>query len=208
MRYLAAALGLAITLSLAACGGGESDDTGAHGAPVSPAAAKPAAPANLTWGQPAEVTGYNMTKIRVTPQAVLYHRGPYTSGLEGPENGWYAIISVKAEPLSKPDSTAGGAGGGGFQWRGSGQTLAETDGNTSSTPWVGSAPEFGVDAPIEPGDPREGILTFDIPSKTGGRLVYLSPEDMTITASWDIPAADQGTTPGIVKVRKRIKLFS
>lgn len=204
MRHLAAIALLA--LALTACGGGDSKSGGQKSA-GSPTAAKPTPAATLTWGQPAEVYGYNFTKIRVTPTAVLYHRGPYTSGLEGPENGWYAIISVKAEALSKPDSPAGGAGGGGFEWRGSGQTLTEMDGNTSSTPWVGSAPEFGVDSPIEAGDPREGIVTFDVPAK-GGRLVYMSPADNTISAAWTLPDADQGSTPGMVKVRKRIKLFS
>ena len=98
-------------------------------------------------------------------------------------------------------------GGGGFQWRGAGQTIDGMDGNASTAPWVGSVPEFGIDSLIEVGDPREGVETFDVPAK-GGRLVYLSPEDFTITAEWVLPADSQGTSPAMTKVKKEIVKFS
>lgn len=204
MRNIALAATLAAAaLALTACGGG--DDKPPAAAPAKAPAATPSAK-TLTFGQPAEVLGTDDVRMRVTPTAVLYHRGPY-KGVDKPENGWYIAIAVKAEAINQPGTTAGGAGGGGFEWRGSGQTITAMDGNASSTPWVGAVPELTVDQPIEVGDPREGIETFDIPAK-GGRLVYLNPDDSSITAAWDLPAADQGSTPAMVKVKKRIKLFT
>lgn len=204
MRTLPIAATLtAAALALTACGGSDNKPP-AGTAAKPPAATPPTATRTVAWGQPAEVLGANQTKIRVTPQALLYDKGSKDAGT--PDNGWFVAISVKAEATTGPDTTSGGMYGGGFQWRGSGQTITEMDGEASNTAWVGASPEFGVDSPIEPGDPREGIVTFDVPAK-GGRLVYLSPEDNTITASWTIPPADQGSTPGLTKVRKRIKLF-
>lgn len=202
--FVVAATLTAATLALTACGGGDDKPSTAPGVKA-PAATHPTATRTVAWGQPAEVLGANQTTIRVTPQALLYDKGSKDAGT--PANGWFVAISVKAEATTGPDTTSGGMYGGGFQWRGAGQTITEMDGEASNTAWVGASPEFTVDSPIEPGDPREGIVTFDIPSKTGGQLVYLSPEDNTITASWDIPAADQGSTPGLTKVRKRIQLF-
>lgn len=86
-----------------------------------------------------------------------------------------------------------------------GETISGTDGNASSTPWVGAVNEFGADIPIEPGSPEVWIETFDVPAKDGGRLLYLSPKDNSIT-SWPLPSADQGE--GLDKVRARIKKFS
>lgn len=209
IKPLAFACAAVVVLTLAACGdSGTSGTSEEAGREVGAAGPPTPATQRLAWGQPAEVLGYDQTKIRVTPTGLLYHKGPYNSGLDGPENGWYVAIAIKAEALGKPDTTAGGAGGGGFEWRGTGQTITAMDGSASGSPWVGAVAEFSVDSPIEPGDPRVGIETFDIPSKTGGRLVYLSPEDHTITATWDLPAADQGTGLELTKVRKRIKLFS
>jgi hypothetical protein len=205
LTSIATATVLAAAL-MTGCGTGSDDHAPAAGTSGGQASATPATK-QLAFGQPAEVLGYNLTKIRVTPTAVLYHRGPYTSGVDGPENGWFVAIAVKAEALQKPDTTAGGAGGGGFQWRGAGQTISGIDGNAVGTPWVGAVPEFGTDSPIEPGDPREGVETFDVPAK-GGRLVYLSPEDHTITAAWTLPAEDEGASPAMVTVQKRIKEFS
>lgn len=209
MRHLAIPAGiLAAALTLTACGSGNTDDPKAAPSPSwSNPGAIPNETQKLAFGQPATVLGTDDVRMRVTPTAVLYHRGPYKDG-DKPENGWYIAISVKAEALDQTGTVAAGAGGGGFEWRGAGQTITAMDGNTSGTPWVGSVPELTVDQPIEVNDPREGIETFDIPSKAGGRLVYLSPEDDSITATWDLPSADQGSTPGMVKVRKRIKLFT
>lgn len=206
MRNLTIAATLtAAALALTACGGG--GDKKPEAAPPAKAPAATPGPKKLAFGQPAEVLGTDDVRLRVTPTAVLYHRGPY-KGVDGPENGWFVAIAIKAEAIDQPGTTAGGAGGGGFEWRGSGQTITAMDGNSSSTPWVGAVPELTVDQPIEVGDPREGIETFDIPAKAGGRLVYLNPDDSSITATWDLPAADQGSTPAIVKVRKRIKMFT
>lgn len=197
----------AITVLLAAgvltgCGGQTAD-----GPEAQPASNTPPAPKTqrLAWEQSAEVLGANLSKIRVTPLGVLYTRGNEEGGKA--ENGWFVVFAVKAEALTTPETTAGGAGGGGFQWRGAGQTIDSGDGNAVSTAWVGAVPEFGIDQPIEVGDPREGIETFDVPARNG-RLVYISPEDYSITATWNIPAADQGSTPALTKVRQRIKLFS
>lgn len=207
MRTLAlTAILAAAALSLTACGSGDGQSKAAPASTWSNPGAIPATPQKLTLGQAAMVLGTDDVQMRVTPTAVLYDRGPYNSGLDGPENGWYIAIAVKAEAIDQPGTTAGGAGGGGFEWRGSGQTITAMDGNTSASPWIGAVPELTVDEPIEVGDPREGIETFDIPAK-GGRLVYLNPEDSSITATWDLPTAEQGSTPALVKVRKRIKLF-
>ncbi|MFB4317273.1 hypothetical protein [Actinomadura sp. 21ATH] len=66
-------------------------------------------------------------------------------------------------------------------------------------------PYQGIDNPIEPGSPEIAIETFDVPTKTGGRLLYISPEDSSIV-SWPLPATDQGQ--GLNEVRKQIKRFS
>jgi hypothetical protein len=199
MRLAPAITATAIALSLTAC---SSDAPSGEAKPVS--TPSPAGPQSkqLTWGQPAEVLGTNLRKLRVTPIGVLYHRGPY-NGVDGPQEGWFIAIAVKAEAVTAPEAPAGGAGGGGFSWRGAGQTI---DGiSAASAPWEGSVNGFGVDTPLEPGSPEVGIVTFDVPTKTGGRLLYVSPEDASIT-SWPLPAADQGT--GLDGVRKQIKRFS
>jgi hypothetical protein len=205
MRYMIALI--AAVLLAAGCGG-EADteqDSAAPSTAAPKAAATPAGPQTrqVAWGQPAEVLGTNLEKMRVTPIGVLYHKGPY-KGVDGPENGWFVAIAVKAEALTSAETVAGGAGGGGFHWRGNSQTMSPGDGNAVATPWVGEVNEFGVDTLIEPGSPEVGIVTFDVLAK-GGRLLYLSPADNSIT-SWDLPMADQGT--GLDKVRERIKLFS
>jgi hypothetical protein len=60
------------------------------------------------------------------------------------------------------------------------------------------------------------VLARSITSVTAGaeacgrnrETTYLNPEDQSITASRDMPAADQGSTPGLAEVRKRIEMFS
>lgn len=188
MRIAAITALLAVAV-ITGCGGQTKSESGAQPAVTTPPTPKTQ---RLTWGQPAEVLGANLTKIRVTPLGVLYERGG--GEVETAANGWFVVIAVKAEALTKPDTTSGGAGGGGFEWRGAGQTINSIDGNTTTTAWIGAVPEFGITEPIEVGDPREGIETFDVPAK-GGRLVYISPEDYSISATWDIPAADQGSPP-------------
>lgn len=199
---------LVLAAALAVCGcssseGGTEAKPGSDDFTQGQASPSAPQPRQLAWGQPAEVLGANLRKLRVTPIGVLYHRGPYKD-TEGPENGWFVAIAIKAEAVDGVESVAGGAGGGGFHWRGGGQTLWSGDGNAVATPWVGAVPELG-DAPIEPGSPEVGIETFDVPSKAGGRLLYISPEDNSIT-SWVLPSSDQGV--GLDKVRARIKLFS
>ncbi|WP_242886496.1 hypothetical protein [Actinomadura litoris] len=203
MPKLAVLAAVTVALTLTGCGGDDKPDTGKQAAAAAPAPRAMPTAQRLTWGEAAQVSGSKGGKIRVTPLAVLYTPGAKQS--DKAENGLYAVIALKVEAVDKPDTTAGGAGGGGLQWRGAGQTIDTGDGNTATTAWIGAVPEF--DSLIEPGDPREGIETFDVPSK-GGRLVYLNPEDQTIAASWDMPATDQGSTLGLAKVHKRIKMFS
>ncbi|MFC4906651.1 hypothetical protein [Actinomadura gamaensis] len=203
-RTIAASATTAILLlGLAACGGGSKHaDQPTNAAPTPGETAQKPSPKSLKWGEPAEVTGHNFKKLRVTPVGLLYSKGPYKDG-DGPENGWFIALAIKAEAVQEPDSTAGGAGGGGFQWRGASQTITEMDGN-STAPWAGAANGFGVDEPLQPGSPEVGIVTLDIPAK-GGRLLYVDPGDHSIT-SWTLPTVDQGT--GLDKVRKRIKMFT
>lgn len=164
---------------------------------ITPAAAK-----NYPWGQPATVVGENGGQIKVTPLGILYHKGPYTSGVQGPANGWFVAIALRAEAVNKQDDFVAPIGGGGWRWRGQEQTIDTVAGNATSAPWAGSSvPHFGD--PIEPGSPEMGVETLDIPVK-GGRLLYVAA-DQSIT-SWDLPAADTGT--GLDKVRARIKEFS
>jgi hypothetical protein len=197
------ALLLATLLPLAACGGGGAEGKPGGGPTGQPTSTAPAAPKDLAWGQPATVTGHNGHQLKVTPVGVLYHRGPYQDG-DRPENGWFVALALKVEALQQPDAPAAPISGGGLRWRGANQTITTVDGNATSAPWVGSVNEFGTDAPIEPGSPEVGIESFDIPTK-GGRLLYVSPVDQSIT-SWTLPAADQGT--GLDKVRMKIKQFS
>ncbi|MUN36103.1 hypothetical protein [Actinomadura litoris] len=202
MPKLAVLVAVTVALTVTGCGGEDEPDTEKQAAAAAPAPSAMPTTQRLTWGEAAQVSGSNGGRIRVTPLAVLYTPGAKQSGKA--ENGLYAVISLKVEAVDKPDTTAGGAGGG-LQWRGAGRTIATGDGNTATTAWIGAVPEF--DSLIEPGRPREGIETFDVPSK-GGRLVYLNPEDRTIAASWDMPATDQGSTLGLAKVHKRIRMFS
>lgn len=198
MRLTPAIAAVVLSMALAAC---------SSGTPVSESesstAPRPSVPQikQLAWGQPAEVLGTNLRKLRVTPFGLLYHRGPY-NGIDGPANGWFVAIAVKAEAITQPETVAGGAGGGGFSWRGAGQTI-DIVGN--SAPWEGSVNLFSVDVPLEPGSPEAAIVTFDVPSKTGGRLLYVSPEDQSIV-SWTLPSTDQGR--GLEGVRKQIARFS
>jgi hypothetical protein len=199
---------LPVVLAAALAAGCSSPSSDANaGKPASPAnddytegVITPAAPQNLRWGQAGEVVGENSGKIRVTPQGLMYHRGPY-KGTDKPENGWFIAIALKAEALTQQDDFVAPAGGGGFRWRGQGQTIWGGEGNASSTPWVGAVPEFGD--PIEPGSPESGIETFDVPVK-GGRLLYINADESIV--SWELPAGDTGI--GLDKVRARIKLFS
>jgi hypothetical protein len=197
---------IALTLAATALTACSSNDKGA--APnddYTQGQTTPAGPQSkqVAWGQPAEVLGTNLRKMRVTPVGVLYHRGPY-NGVDGPQEGWFVAIAVRAEAIGSPEAPAGGAGGGGFSWRGGGETI-DGIGSSVSAPWEGSVNGFGVDTPLEPGSPEIGIVTYYVPTKAGGRLLYISPEDQSIV-SWPLPAADQGT--GLDAVRKQIKRFS
>lgn len=209
MRRVAVPFTLAAVLVLAGCSG-DGGDTAEPPAAAQPnddftqGEVKPTSK-TYTFGQSAVVVGAAGGQLKVTPVGVLYHRGPYNSDLDGPANGWYVAVAAKVEAIDSPEAVAGGAGGGGFHWRGSGQTIWSGDGNATSAPWAGAVNGFGVDVPIEPGSPEVGVETFDVPAKEGGRLLYLSPEDNSIT-SWPLPAEDTGT--GLDKVRARIKLFS
>jgi hypothetical protein len=202
-RTLAAALALALTLAATGCSDSADPDSGP---PVTGSPSASAAPQSkqVAWGAPADVLGMDMRPMRVTPVGVLYHKGPYQDG-DKPENGWYLAIAIQAEAATSPEALVVGANGGGFEWRGSGQTIASWDGGATTAPWVGSVNEFTVDRPLEPGSPEVGITTFDVPSKNGGRLLYVSPKDNSITW-WPVPPADQGT--GLTKVRAKIKEFS
>lgn len=153
------------------------------------------------FGQPATVAGADGGHLTVTPVGVLYHRGPYTSGLEGPANGWYAAVALRVEAVGGQDRPLAPAEGGGWRWRAGEQQIDTVDGNTATSPWVGEVPEFGD--PILPGRPQAGVVTFDVPAK-GGELQYVAA-DGSVT-SWTVPAADTGS--GLDKVRARIKLFS
>ncbi|MFG2006841.1 hypothetical protein ACGFNU_47620 [Spirillospora sp. NPDC048911] len=200
-RVVGSVLLVATLLTSTACGG-TNDEPGA--APknndFTQGVVTPAAPKNLPWGQPGIVTGESGGQIKVTPVGVLYHRGPY-KGSDPPENGWFVAIALRAEAVTKQDDFVAPAGGGGFRWRGDGQTIWGGEGGTSTNVWVGAVPEFGD--PIEPGSPEDGVETFDIPAK-GGRLLYINADESIV--SWQLPTADTGT--GLAKVRARIKEFS
>jgi len=204
MRKIITVTALLAVLALSACSGGDPATPGAGrsaGASTSPTQPQPK---RLAWGQPAEVIGAKGGKLRITPLGVLYHRGPYTSGVDGPENDWFVVIALKAEAIDKPDSPQPPMSGGGFMWQGNSEKITSIDGNATSTPWVGAVNEFS-NVPIQPGESEVGIETFDVPTKTGGRLIYVNADDQSVT-SWDLPSTDQGT--GLDKVRKRIKMFS
>lgn len=205
MRIVAVALPLALALSIAGCGGnngtGPTPTEGDQGDVIGTSAAPPA-PVRLQWGQPGEVTGAGGSKVKLLPLGILYSKGPY-KGLEGPENGWYVALAVRAAPTTQADGPDESLTGSGFMWQGAEQKLTPGDGNTGGSPWVGTINEFG-NIPIQPGESEVGVLTFDIPVK-GGRLLYVDPIDQSIT-SWDLPTATGGT--GLSKVVQRIKKFS
>ena len=198
-RLLATAA-LAAVVALSGC----SSSGGKAGAPknddFTEGVVTPGAPKTIPWGQPGEVVGENGGKLKVTPLGVLYHKGPY-KGVDGPENGWFVAIVMRAEAVSQQDDFLAPASGGGFRWRGQGQTLWGGEGNATSAPWVGAVPAFGD--PIEPGEAAVGVETYDAPVK-GGRLIYINQDESIV--SWTLPAADTGS--GLEKVRKRIKEFS
>jgi hypothetical protein len=191
-----------VALLAAGCSNGSTGVTAPADKTSAQAPAAPAAPKTLQLGQAATVTGENGGQLKVTPVGVLFHKGPYNSGLDGPENGWFVAVAIRAEAVSQQDRLAAPISGGGFRWRGQEQTIWSGEGNASGTPWVGSVPEFGD--PIEPGSPEMGVETFDVPTKTGGRLLYINADGSLV--SWQLPATDTGT--GLAKVRSRIKLFS
>lgn len=189
-----------VVLLAAGCSNGTSGaQEPAEKAPQAPAA--PAAPKTLGFGQAATVTGAEGGQLKVTPVGVLYHRGPYTSGLDAPANGWFVAVAVRIEAVGKQDRPAAPIEGGGWRWRSGEQQIDTMDGNSSSTPWVGEVSEFGD--PILPGKPQAGVITFDAPAK-GGEFQYVTADQ--VVTSWTVPAADTGT--GLAKVRARIKLFT
>lgn len=203
MIKVLATLLLASSIALAACGNEKSPAANASPGDSKDASTGPPMAKRLTWGQPGEIVGTNGGKLRITPLGLLYHRGPY-KGVNGPENAWFVAIALRGEAVDRPDSTAAPMTGGGFMWQGGGEKLTSVDGNATSTPWIGSVNEFS-NVPIQPAEPEVGIETFDVSSKTGGRLLYVNPETYSVT-SWELPTNDQGT--GLDKVRNRIKLFS
>lgn len=202
MRRVAAPALLAAALVLSGCGGGEAEGNPPPAPPGDTAGAQAAQqPKTHQFGQAATVAGAGGGQLRVTPVGVLYHKGPYNSGVEGPANGWFVAVAARVEAVDKQDRPPAPIEGGGWRWRSGEQQYDTGDGNATTTPWVGEVSEFGD--PILPGKPQAGVVTFDVPAK-GGELQYVAA-DGTVT-SWTMPAADTGS--GLDKVRQRIKLFS
>ncbi|MGI5169867.1 hypothetical protein ACQEU3_46680 [Spirillospora sp. CA-253888] len=191
----------AATLLLTSCG----DSNNAATQPDTPSA-KPSTttPQNkqVPWGKPAEVTGTGGHKLRITPTGVLYHRGPY-KGVDGPENGWFAAISLRVEAVDQADAVLAGAGNGGLQWKGNGQTITNAD-SGGNAPWVGAVNQLGGDSPIQPRRAELAVETFDIPAR-GGWLGYANPDGSLV--EWNMPVTDQGSM-GLAKVRAKIREFS
>lgn len=200
MRLPVVTAAVAVAALAAGCSSGSPASSPRQTEPPTQASAQ-AAPKVTQFGQPATVIGAGGGQLKVTPVGVLYHRGPYTSELEGPANGWFVVVAARIEAVGKQDRPPAPIEGGGWRWRSGEQQIDTGDGNTGTTPWVGEVPEF--DDPILPGQPQAGVITFDAPAK-GGYLLYVGV-DGAVT-SWTVPDADMGT--GLAKVRARIKDFS
>lgn len=198
----AVAVLLALALALTACGGSEqppAEPTGRGPANTEPTA--PTARPDLRFTQTGEVAGEKGTKLKMTPVAVMYTKGAKES--DAPANGWFAVIAIRAEATAGPDNIPAPITGFGLYWRGEETTLDGSEGNATTTAWVGTVNEFS-NVPMEPGHPEMAIETFDIPAK-GGRLVYINP-DSTIIA-WQLPSENTGNQKLFKRVHERITEF-
>lgn len=134
---------------------------------------------------------------------VLYDRGPYR-GVDGPVHHWFVAIALHATATSSADTLQPFTGG--WTWVAGDTATDPSDGNADDTPWSGATSVFSSDQPIQPGQTRLGIITFDVPAK-GGELDFTTQgASRTVVTRWTIPAAAQGT--GLQDVRKRIALFA
>lgn len=200
----AAITGATVLLAATGCGSGKS--TGSPPAKTTAplaSAASPAADVVHPFGQPATVDGDKGNPVQLTPVGILYDKGPYR-GTDGPVNGWFVAIALMAKPLKAPDTLQPFEGG--FTWKAGSQVLTDSLGNASNTPWVGATPVFSSDQPMQVGEDRLGIQTFDVPTKGGELNFTVVGANRTVVVRWKMPAADTGT--GLTSVRKRIKLFS
>jgi hypothetical protein len=178
----------------------------AHPATTAPANSRAAQPRTFAWGQSAYVLGANGNELKVTPVGVLYSKGPYRRLPNGsPTRGWWIAIAVQAEAVTAPDAPGVAASGGGFSWYGQGEDLNEINGGGSDAPWVGRVPVFDTTTQVQPGQPQIGVLSFDVPTRTGAFLRYANPNSAQVV-SWSLPGSDQGT--GLDAVTTALKQFS
>ncbi|HLU76135.1 MAG TPA: hypothetical protein VKZ82_28415 [Nonomuraea sp.] len=190
LRARTAASAALLALLLSACSGTEAEPAEEVGGeePASEEQAEQVADP-LAWGETAEVIGDNGTPLELTPVAVHYATAEEVGGEEGidaPDNGLYAAVQIEAVALEGPETTTAPIDGGGWAWRQDGQQYSTVDGTATMAPWVGSVPEFTVDAPILPGeDATVGFESFDIP-EAGGHLAYTDAAGAMVR--WEAPA--------------------
>lgn len=195
-----AAILLAAALPITACS--SSDDGAKPAASKSTAASKtassPAAAADLALGKAAQTTGDGGTGIlEVTPTTVVYSKD---GGGETPENGLFAVVTIKDRPTTAVAAAeAPPISGGGWQWIApDGQAIDE--GNGAAFNVVMDAFNFG--GKIQPGSFKWGAKVFDLSDKQrGGTLIYTDGEGAA--HRWTMPAADAG--PQIAQVAKALK---
>ncbi|GAA4209287.1 hypothetical protein GCM10022252_75560 [Streptosporangium oxazolinicum] len=182
MRRTATAL-LAVLLTT----GCAAEATGSGNAPTTQpsAASAPAIAATLPWGSTAGVKGANGSLLMATPTGVFYWRG---TGDVRPHTKWFLAVAIRVASTTAPDHVPSLGDGGGFSWKGDGQTVNRIQGNTSAVPWSGNVPTV-TDTDIQPENSVVYVETFDVPA-AGGVLVYTDTAGQQ--AQWDLPPRTLG----------------
>lgn len=172
----------------------DQDDQGAGGKQSKPMKLGKAA---RTEGAQTPVGGPGGGTLEITPTTVVYSR----DGIgETPENGEFAVVTLKEKPLSDHAvAESAPMEGGGWKWIApDGQAVDEGNGTSFNV-----VPEtYSGGGAIQPGSWAWDVAAFDLSeAQRGGTLLYT--DGAGVSYRWKMPAEDAG--PEVGKLKAELK---